>query len=25
SSAGGARKNEMPPAPAEDFDDDIPF
>lgn len=25
SSAGGGRKNEMPPAPAEDFDDDIPF
>ncbi len=25
SSAGSSRKNEMPPAPAEDFDDDIPF
>ncbi|WP_163095997.1 single-stranded DNA-binding protein [Acidithiobacillus ferrianus] len=24
-SAGSARKNEMPPAPMEDFDDDIPF
>ncbi|WP_291524126.1 single-stranded DNA-binding protein [Acidithiobacillus sp.] len=25
SSAGSSRKNEMPPVPAEDFDDDIPF
>ncbi|AEM46529.1 single-strand binding protein [Acidithiobacillus ferrivorans SS3] len=25
SSAGSSRKSEMPPAPAEDFDDDIPF
>ncbi|MEY2333702.1 single-stranded DNA-binding protein [Acidithiobacillus ferrianus] len=25
STAGSSRKNEMPPAPTEDFDDDIPF